>query len=464
MDNETIVLKLQAGQGNRKQLLEMLWIQNLGLIRKIIHGLTGLERNKDSDKQDFEDLEQQAFLGILQAIPVYDSEKGTKFFTIAHHYITVSVYRYYDKYGQSIRIPDYMRHRIRVYTRERERQLAQGLPVTDESIKKALGWTDNSFRSVISAMKKMKPERLDSLLDENDRDSGTVLDMIAGSENVSETALARIIRKGSTRPAPVRPPGITPEGKNCDPCPALPENGYRLDCESPPLFPSVCFSACTISLQENPDREIWAGTFNFPARTIHKPGMQENTGRFSRSERPGKGTASLIPCTLLAPEPEKGKILGIDIDQNRLPAILAYARTPEPQELNELLDRAISYVIREITAGYEKELQEKREQAIRIYECQKDFIRALLEHYRDSPKNSPVRETVNSLIRSHRDCNDQTDRYKVSHNVIVLRYIVQNPLAEKEICKRLLISQRYLQNSTERAIMDLCVLFLGWTV
>lgn len=153
--------------------------------------------------------------------------------------------------------------------------------------------------------------------------------------------------------------------------------------------------------------------------------------------------------------------MGTDIDQNRLPAILAYARTPEPQELNELLDRAISCVIREITAGYEKELQEKREQAIRIYECQKDFIRALLEHYRDSPENSPVRETVNSLIRSHRDCNDQTDRYKVSHNVIVLRYIVQNPLAEKEICKRLLISQRYLQNSTERAIMDLCVLFFG---
>lgn len=190
MDNETIVHKLQAGQGNRQQLLKMLWIQNLGLVRKIIHGLTGLERNKLSDEQDFEDLEQQAFLGILQAIPVYDSEKGTKFFTIAHHYVTVSVYRYYDKYGQSIRIPDYMRHRIRVYTRERERQFAQGLPVTDESIKKALGWTDNSFHSVISAMKKMEPERLDRLLDENDRDSGTLLDMIAGSENVSETALA----------------------------------------------------------------------------------------------------------------------------------------------------------------------------------------------------------------------------------------------------------------------------------
>ena len=190
MDNETIVLKLQAGQGNRKQLLEMLWIQNLGLIRKIIHGLTGLERNKDSDKQDFEDLEQQAFLGILQAIPVYDSEKGTKFFTIAHHYIMFSIYRYYDRSGQSVRVPDYMRKRIWKYTRERERQRENGEPATDESIKKALGLTDYAFRTTMSAMRALKPERLDSLLDENDRDSGTVLDMIAGSENVSETALA----------------------------------------------------------------------------------------------------------------------------------------------------------------------------------------------------------------------------------------------------------------------------------
>ncbi len=190
MDNETIVHKLQAGQGNRQQLLEMLWTSNLGLIRKIIHELTGLERNKDSARQDFEDFEQQAFLGILQAITAYDSDRGTKFFTIAYHYITLSIYRYYDKSGQSVRIPDYIRHKIRKYTRERERQLVQGLPATDESIKKALGWSDNSFRSVMSAMRKMKPERLDSLLDENDRDSGTVLDMIAGSENVSETALA----------------------------------------------------------------------------------------------------------------------------------------------------------------------------------------------------------------------------------------------------------------------------------
>lgn len=190
MDNETIVNKLKAGQGNREQLLEMLWTRNLGLIRKLIHGMTGLEHGKWSDKQDFEDLEQQAFLGILRAIPVYDSTKGTKFFTIASDYIKVSIYRYYDKAGQSVRIPEYMRYRIRDYTRERDRQIANGEPATDESIKKALRLTDNSFRSIKSAMRKMNTESLDKLLDENNSDSGTVLDMIAGSENVSDTALA----------------------------------------------------------------------------------------------------------------------------------------------------------------------------------------------------------------------------------------------------------------------------------
>ena len=190
MDNETIVHKLQAGQGNRQQLLEMLWIRNLGLVRKTIHRLTGLDRNKDSDKQDFEDLEQQAFLGILRAIPVYDSEKGTKFFTIAYHYIMFSIYRYYDRSGQSVRVPDYMRKRIWKYTRERERQRENGEPATDESIKKALGLTDYAFRTIMSAMRALKLESLDNPLDRNDSDSGTVLDMIAGYENVSETALA----------------------------------------------------------------------------------------------------------------------------------------------------------------------------------------------------------------------------------------------------------------------------------
>ena len=64
MENETIVKMLQDGQGDQQQLLEMLWKQNISLVRKIIQESTGTERWN----QDFEDLEQQAFLGIRKPV------------------------------------------------------------------------------------------------------------------------------------------------------------------------------------------------------------------------------------------------------------------------------------------------------------------------------------------------------------------------------------------------------------
>lgn len=74
-DNEILVKQIQTGQGKRKELLERLWLDNLPLVQKIIHEMTGLERWKYSDIQDFEDLEQQAFLGILESIGKYEPDK-----------------------------------------------------------------------------------------------------------------------------------------------------------------------------------------------------------------------------------------------------------------------------------------------------------------------------------------------------------------------------------------------------
>ena len=43
-DNEILVKQIQTGQGKRKELLERLWLDNLPLVQKIIHEMTGLER------------------------------------------------------------------------------------------------------------------------------------------------------------------------------------------------------------------------------------------------------------------------------------------------------------------------------------------------------------------------------------------------------------------------------------
>lgn len=75
-DNESIVKQIQTGQGNRQELLERLWTDNLGLIRKIIHKLTGLQYGYPPDREDFGDMEQQAFIGIMDSVQHYDSTRG----------------------------------------------------------------------------------------------------------------------------------------------------------------------------------------------------------------------------------------------------------------------------------------------------------------------------------------------------------------------------------------------------
>lgn len=187
-DNESIVKQIQTGQGNRNELLERLWTDNLGLIRKIIHELTGLDREKWSDIQDFEDLEQQAFLGIMDCITHFDSAKGTKFFTFATPYIKKSVYRYYDRAGQALRIPAYMRKRIRDYMGEREQLQGKGLPAMNEMIQENLKWSDIALRETLMAIQKLELQRLDSYLNESDKESGTILDMLSSIESTSETA------------------------------------------------------------------------------------------------------------------------------------------------------------------------------------------------------------------------------------------------------------------------------------
>ncbi|MCM1543102.1 MAG: sigma-70 family RNA polymerase sigma factor [Blautia sp.] len=189
-DNESIVKQIQAGEGNREELLEKLWTDNLGLIRKIIHRLTGLQYGYPPDREDFEDLEQQAFIGIMESIHIFDSTRGNKFFTLASHQIRYSIYRYYDRNGQIMRIPAYMRYRIKRYLQEMERLQKKGLQATDEIIMANIGITDPvALRQTEKVIQRAKVASIDSYLNEGDKESGAILDMIAGNENVGESAM-----------------------------------------------------------------------------------------------------------------------------------------------------------------------------------------------------------------------------------------------------------------------------------
>lgn len=162
----------------------MLWKQNVSLVRKIIQESTGIERWN----QDFEDLEQQAFLGILESISRYDFSQGNRFFTYATHYIVKSLRKYYDRYCQSLRIPPAMRAKIKSYMIAREELQASGQVPTDKALMESLGMSEKEFRNVSDSIQKVGLVSLDSRLEENDKDSGTLLDMVSDPSQNTESA------------------------------------------------------------------------------------------------------------------------------------------------------------------------------------------------------------------------------------------------------------------------------------
>ena len=84
-----------------------------------------------------------------------------------------------------------MRRRIKEYTQVREHLLMNGKAITIENIQAVLSWSDNAMRAVVETIRKMEMQRLDSYLNDSDKDSGTVLDMLASSETADDDALVK---------------------------------------------------------------------------------------------------------------------------------------------------------------------------------------------------------------------------------------------------------------------------------
>lgn len=67
LTNEEQVKKIQAlerGAAESTRLIENLWVQNCGLVKTIVHNVTGL----NAGEPGFDDMEQQSFFGFHAAI------------------------------------------------------------------------------------------------------------------------------------------------------------------------------------------------------------------------------------------------------------------------------------------------------------------------------------------------------------------------------------------------------------
>lgn len=182
--NEELAERLQnAGEHTQEaaDILEQLWAQNIRLVRHAVHELTGLGMSEPA----FEDMEQQAFLGFYAAAHSYTPESGIKFSTYAVNNIKWELYRYYERNGQAVRLPRYMRNRIKEAAKKRvELEAETGGRVSYETALQALSLPPAAVAGTLVAIKRAETTSLDKSV-KTDGDT-TFLDMLADDTDITE--------------------------------------------------------------------------------------------------------------------------------------------------------------------------------------------------------------------------------------------------------------------------------------
>lgn len=103
MTNEELVKHIQAGDDERDYMLQ-LWKQNYGLVNMLVL--------KYGSKSEYEDLLQEAFLGLHTAAMKYDTERDTAFSTYVYYWIKCRIIRYMQNKVSLVRIPVHVREEM----------------------------------------------------------------------------------------------------------------------------------------------------------------------------------------------------------------------------------------------------------------------------------------------------------------------------------------------------------------
>ena len=106
MSNEELVLMIQNGKDAGRNI-EQLYLQNIGLIQKAASRYSGIAEK--------EDLIQEAFFGLIQAVKLYDPEAGASFSSYAFGWIRQTMVRYIEKSASCLRLPAHRQQRIQKY-------------------------------------------------------------------------------------------------------------------------------------------------------------------------------------------------------------------------------------------------------------------------------------------------------------------------------------------------------------
>ena len=182
LSNEEIVEIIKQGCGDA-EYMALLYKKNTALIRKIVVPYSAFE--------SLEDLMQEAYFGLWEAVNHYDSSKEVLFMSYASYWIRQAAMSYVEK-SSLICVPRHVQNLIREYKKTVERFLQQYYQEpTDIEIAKEMGISIRDLeeikKSILNYESLDKPFEADGEL--------TLSDCIASEEDIESETTDRMFQK-----------------------------------------------------------------------------------------------------------------------------------------------------------------------------------------------------------------------------------------------------------------------------
>ena len=183
MTNEQLVIQLKAGI-HTAEYMKQLYEQNRGMIGKIAYKYKGYG--------DLDDLKQQGFLGLYDAVEGFDPDQGTSFITYATFWIQQSIQRYIDDCCGVVRIPVHAKEKISQYKKVANQfQKWYGREATDKEMSLLLQISLKQLEQLKKDIQMGQIQSLDSFVLLED-DGITIADLVSAADDVEETVIDRV--------------------------------------------------------------------------------------------------------------------------------------------------------------------------------------------------------------------------------------------------------------------------------
>lgn len=177
MTNEQLVLRIKSGENTAENMLQ-LYEQNRGMIYQVAR--------KYSEYAEIDDLMQEGYLALCEAVCHYNADYGAQFITYAMFWIKQGMLRYIETCGSLVRIPNYARQLILKYKKiYGEYKKWYGREPSDKEMRAFLRVDQQKLEDIQKCLKMDDIQSLSKPIGGEDEDI-LLVDMVSSEQDLEE--------------------------------------------------------------------------------------------------------------------------------------------------------------------------------------------------------------------------------------------------------------------------------------